>query len=306
MTGQETNTAGIRIGFIGIGTMGAPMSANLVRKGFTVTLFDSDNARARQIGEALGAPCAATLKALCAEADIVITMLPTSQIVRYVALEMDAGGLAAHLPRGALLIDMSSSDPLASKQLGAALLAQGIDMLDAPVSGAVTRAREGTLTIMLGGNDKAAIERARPVLAAMGQQLFETGSLGSGHAMKALNNAIAATAFAATAEALIAGEQFGLDPAAMIEIINASTGRSFNSEAVMLSEVVEGRFGTGFQLGLMAKDVKIAADLATGLALDLPLVDLVSRRWLAARDQLGASEDFTLAYKSWKAAAQPR
>jgi 3-hydroxyisobutyrate dehydrogenase len=123
--------------------------------------------------------------------------------------------------------------------------------------------------------------------------------------MKALNNYVAAAAFAATSEALIAGECFGLDPGRIVEILNASTGRTFNSEVVMKPQVVDGRFGTGFRLALMSKDVKIAADLVRGLALDLPISDLVSQRWISALDELGTTVDFSSAYKSWKASASP-
>jgi 3-hydroxyisobutyrate dehydrogenase len=208
-------------------------------------------------------------------------------------------GLAQKLRAGTVAIDMSSSDPVGTRALGAALAASGISLIDAPVSGGVPRAAQGTLTIMIGGDDPAVIERARPLLRAMGDRLFDTGGLGSGHAMKALNNFVAAAGFAACAEALLAGKRFGLDPGRMVEILNVSTGRSFLTDLVLREHVVEGKFATGFQLGLLAKDVRIAADLAHELRLDAPLVRLVSKRFEAARDALGYTRDHTEAIKAW-------
>jgi len=208
-------------------------------------------------------------------------------------------GLARKLRPGAIAIDMSSSDPVGTRALGAALAARGVTLIDAPVSGGVPRAVQGTLTIMIGGDDPAAIDRARPLLRAMGDRLFDTGGLGSGHAMKALNNFVAAAGFAACAEALLAGQRFGLDPARMVEILNVSTGRNFHTDLVLREHVVGGKFASGFQLGLLAKDVRIAADLAHDLRLDAPLARLVSERFETARDALGYTRDHTEAIKAW-------
>ena len=144
---------------------------------------------------------------------------------------------------------------------------------------------------MIGGDDKKAIERAKPLLLSMGKQLFETGPLGSGHAMKALNNYIAAAGYTAVAEALLIGQRFGLDQNVMVDILNVSTGRNFTTEVMIKEHVLGGKFATGFALGLMAKDVKIAADLGEAVALDAPVSRLVRERWAAARDKLGAARD---------------
>jgi 3-hydroxyisobutyrate dehydrogenase len=194
---------------------------------------------------------------------------------------------------------MSSSEPNGTRELGAALARGGIVLLDAPVSGAVPRAQTGTLTIMIGGDDAAAIERSRPLLSAMGNRLFETGGLGSGHAMKALNNFVAAAGYTAAAEALLIGRRFGLDPTRMLEIMNVSTARNFNTEVVMKEHVVDRKFATGFTLGLLAKDVKIAADLAAEVKVDAPLAQLVKDRWALARDRLGAARDNSEAILGW-------
>jgi len=135
----------------------------------------------------------------------------------------------------------------------------------------------------------------------MGNPLFDTGGLGSGHAMKALNNFVAAATFAACAEALLAGQRFGLDPTRMVEILNVSTGRNFHTDLVLLEHVIGGKFASGFQLGLLAKDVRIAADLARDVGLHAPPVHLVSQRFDAARDTLGSARDHAEAIKAWDA-----
>ena len=285
----------MNVAFIGVGSMGAPMAACIARAGHVLTVYDSVRERAERVATEHGCQVARRLDGLAA-ADFVVTMLPTGQIVRDLYLRE---GLALKLSRGTIAIDMSSSDPVGTRDLGAALAASGITLIDAPVSGGVPRALQGTLTIMIGGDDPAAIDRARPLLAAMGDRLFDTGGLGSGHAMKALNNFVAAAGFAACAEALLAGQRFGLDPARMVEILNVSTGRSFLTDLVLREHVVDGRFATGFQLGLLAKDVRIAADLAHELRLDAPLVRLVSERFETARDVLGYTRDHTEAIKAW-------
>ena len=291
------------VGFIGIGNMGWPMAVNLVRAGHDVVVYDIDQERGGRFADEYGADLATSLAELGGAVDLVITMLPTGQIVRGVMLEMEAGGLAARLPAGALLVDMSSSDPMGTRELGEALARRGIALVDAPVSGAVPRARDATLTIMIGGDDKAAVARARPVLAAMGNRIFETGPLGSGHAMKALNNYVAAAGLAASSEALIAGTRFGLDPAVMVDIMNVSSGRNFSTETVLKTQVLTRTFAAGFTLALMAKDVHIAADLAEGLKLDLPMLRFTDERWREAVREAGGEQDNTVVYRLWEAAA---
>ena len=290
----------MRVGFIGIGNMGAPMAGHIAKAGHTVTVYDTDPDKVSRFASANGCRAGRTVADL-ADSELVITMLPDGHVVRSVMMGADAAedGLARHLPRGALFVDMSSSDPVGTRTLGAELAVLGIVMLDAPVSGAVPRATVAKLAIMIGGDDKAAIERARPILSLMGDRLFETGGLGSAHAMKSLNNFIAAATFAASAEALLIGQRFGLDPATMFDIINVSTGRSFISEVVMKEHVITGKFATGFTVGLLAKDVRIAADLGEAMNLDAPVLRLVRDRWALARDRLGATRDNAEAVKTW-------
>lgn len=288
----------MRVGFIGIGNMGTPMAAHLVKAGHEVIVYDSDAGRSARFAAAHGCGQAERLADL-ASVEFVITMLPTGQIVREVYLGDQSDGLARHLTRGTVCIDMSSSEPRGTRDLGVALGQLGLLLIDAPVSGAVPRAQSGTLTIMIGGDDAGAIERAKPLLSAMGNRLFETGPLGSGHAMKALNNYVAAAGYTAAAEALLVGQRFGLDPTRMLEIMNVSTARNFITEMVMKEHVVDRRFATGFALGLLAKDVKIAADLANDVQQDAPLAQLVKDRWALARDKLGPTRDNSEAIRAW-------
>lgn len=298
--------ADAKIGFIGIGNMGWPMAANLVRAGLEVIVYDVNREQTQRFADEMRAEAATTLAELGGRVNVVITMLPTGRDVRRVMLEQEQDALAGSLERGSLLIDMSSSDPLGTRELGKDLARRGIRCIDAPVSGGVPGARAATLAIMIGGDDPAAIDRARPILAVMGKKLFETGPLGSGHAMKALNNVIAGAGFIAIAEALIIGRHFGLNPANMIEILNASTGRSFNSEFTFVNHVLKQAYNSGFNLALLSKDVGIAADLAAGLKLDAPLLRLSSERWREAAQGLGPGRDFTEGYAWWESVIKPK
>jgi 3-hydroxyisobutyrate dehydrogenase len=271
------------------------MAANLLKAGHDLIVFDSAPGRAAQFAAGVGGRAAGSLADL-AGAEFVVSMLPTGKDVRGVYLD---AGLASQLTAGTIAIDMTSAEPSGTRELGAALAKQGILLVDAPVSGALPRATEGTLAIMIGGDDRDAVERAKPLLAAMGNRLFDTGGLGTGHAMKALNNYCAAASYVSSMEALLAGKRFGLDPARMVEILNVSTGRSFNTEVVLLEQVIQAKHASGFQLGLLAKDVKIAADLMRDVQLDAPFAALVAMRYAAARDELGYTRDNTEAYKAW-------
>jgi 3-hydroxyisobutyrate dehydrogenase len=295
-------TAKSRIGFVGVGNMGQPMTRHLAGAGFAVTVFDADRAKAAAFATGEGMTAAESPAALGVAADILITMLPDGHAVRAALLGDD--GVAPRLAKGALVIDMSSSDPIGTRALGPELAALGLGFMDAPVSGVVARAIEGTLLIMAGADDPALIERARPALLAMGRAVVPTGPLGSGHAMKALNNFVAATGFAAVSEALIVGERFGLDPATMIEVMNGATGRNFMTEIVMKPHVIDGAFATGFAVGLLAKDVGIAESLAAALEMETPLMRRSAELWREARDALPPQADNTEAFKAWRRRAE--
>jgi 3-hydroxyisobutyrate dehydrogenase len=221
-------------------------------------------------------------------------------VVREALLESDGSAFFNHLRPGTIVVDMSSSEPSGTRELARILLEKGVVLIDAPVSGAVPRAITGTLTIMIGGDDQVAIEQVKPVLLAMGNRLFDTGGSGCGHAAKALNNYLGATAFAATSEAILIARRFGLDPRTLVDIINVSTGKSFISEVVMKEHVLDEKFATGFKLGLLAKDVKIAEGLGQAVGLDAPLLRLVNERWALAQQRIGYDADNSEAIKGWQ------
>ncbi len=227
-------------------------------------------------------------------------MLPTGPIVRDALMATSQASLESRLRPGTIVIDMSSSEPVGTQELGAALGSRGIILIDAPVSGGVARAIDGSLAIMIGSDHPETIEQVRPVLSTLGKRLFLTGKLGSGHAMKALNNLISATTFTVASEALIIGERFGLDPATMVDIINVSTGRSFTTEIPIKEHVLTKAFATGFSVGLMTKDVKIAAGLADAIGIEAPVGHLVHDLLAQARDDIGPNADHTAAYTAWE------
>jgi 3-hydroxyisobutyrate dehydrogenase len=287
----------LTIGFIGTGNMGEFMVANLAKAGFAVTVHDQDAARAEALAARTGVKSGQL--ADVAKCNICVTMLPTSKIVSAVLFDQDGGAFINAAAPGTIVIDMSSSEPEDSRTTAARLGKQGIIFMDAPVSGGVVRAQTGTLTIMVGCDDADAVEAARPALAAMGERIFLVGKVGGGDAMKAANNFVAAASYAALAEALAMGKAFGLDPSMMVDIINLSTGRSFNSEVVMKDHVVTGRFDTGFAIGLLAKDVGIAAVLGEQQGVDAPLSQLVRARYADAVAKVGFGADNSEAICGW-------
>jgi 3-hydroxyisobutyrate dehydrogenase len=289
--------AGVPVGFVGVGNMGRRMAANLAAAGFPLVVRDSDAGAQERFAAEHGAAPAISPESF-ADAGVVVTMLPDSAAVREAILGWE-GGIASALKPGAVVLDMSSSDPVGTKALADELAPLGIRVIDAPVSGGITRAEAGTLSLMVGGQDEEAFGRVQGVLETVGERIFRTGPLGSGHAMKALNNFLGAAAYATAAEALAIGHEFGLDPSVMLDVINASTGRSFNTEVVLKEDVITGRYGTGFALGLLAKDVGIAAGLAKAVGVDAPACELVCRRWADAAAGLGFAADHSEAHKRW-------
>jgi 3-hydroxyisobutyrate dehydrogenase len=287
----------VKVALIGVGNMGKPMASNLVKGGHEVLLFDADPSRAAVVAAEIGAAPATSLR-MAAAAQIIVTMLPDGHVVREVAL--GDGGIASFAKPGTILIDMSSSQPLVTRDTGAALALKGIALIDAPVSGGVAKAVTGTLTIMIGSDDASALARAKPVLSCLGSTFFEVGGLGAGHAAKALNNVVAAANYAVLAEALLTAERYGMDPGMFVDIVSASTGQSFLSSVVMKNFVLTKKFNTGFSVGLLAKDAAIAAELCKELGCDAPHIELASQRWAQARDILGAGEDNSRAILAWR------
>lgn len=275
-----------KVAVIGLGNMGRPMAACLARAGYRVAGFDT-SAEARSRHSEAGGNSAANAADAVAGAAAVITLLPDGKVVR-AAIE----GIMSRLAPGMVVIDMSSSAPLGTRALGEVLTAAGIEFIDAPVSGGVKRAIDGSLAIMAGG-DAATIDRAASVLNAMGKSIFRTGPLGSGHAAKALNNYVSAAGLAAAAEAVAIGGRFGIEPDTLVDVLNASSGRNNSTENKLKQFIIPEKFNSGFSLALMAKDIQTADELAHQIGVRSPLADEVASLWNAALAKLGASADHT-------------
>ena len=285
------------IGFVGLGNMGWPMAANLHAAGFPLVVRDADPDRQAAFADAHQGVVTADEPGAFAAADIVITMLPDGAIVADALLRW---GIGAALRPGSLVLEMSSSDPADTLRTAAGLEAHDVRVIDSPVSGGVPRAVTGELSLMVGGDD-ADIAMAQPVLRVLGDpaRQFRTGALGTGHAMKALNNVVGAATYCATAEAVVAGARFGLDPKTMIDILNASTGSSFTSVNVFGANVLNGAYATGFMLGLMAKDVRIAQRVIEASGTDAPVLALTDERWAKALGDIGPGADQSKAHQAW-------
>ena len=278
------------IGFVGLGKMGGALAARLAGAGFPLTVFDVSEAATAAFLADHPAAAAEDLPALAAAADIVITCLPNGRVVREAVL--GEAGLHEGLWFNALLIDMSSSDPRGTAQLGEALAARDWRMLDAPVSGGLPKARRGSLTIMCGGGAED-LEEARPVLAAMGENVLHLGGLGAGQAMKALNNLCSAGGFLIALEVLAAGRTFGLDPETMVDTLNLSTGRNNTTENKIKQYILSGRFDAGFAMDLMVKDIETALALARDQGTPTLLSAATVAAWAEALETLGEGADHT-------------
>lgn len=279
----------IQIGFIGLGRMGLPMAENLIRAGFHVVGFDMSEAACAALVKA-GGQTGRSPAEVAGEADILITMLPNGQIVRSALLEEP--GFALALRPGSIVIDMSSSAPTQTASLAEALALQSVTLIDAPVSGGVAKATDATLAILAGG-EVDAIEQVKPVLNAMGASIIHTGATGTAHCMKALNNFVSAAGLVAVSEALHVGTQFGLKPETIVEALNASTGRNNTTERKAIPFMVSQTYNSGFAMNLMAKDIGIAADLASELGLDMAGLSLMANLWREASQALGPEADHT-------------
>ena len=285
----------MRVTLIGVGNMGEPMAANLVRRpGFELTLFDADGARAAAVAARLGCRAAVTL-AEAARCEVCVTMLPTGAIVTEVLTAAQDAAFLGHAAPGTVVVDMSSSEPMRTRALADTLSRSGVALVDAPVSGGVKKARDGSLAIMFGGTETQ-LAQCTPLLSAMGGTIFRTGEVGSGHAMKALNNFVSAAGLVAAVEALHIGEKFGLDPHVMTRILNASTGKNNTTENKVEQFMLSGKYDSGFGLALMEKDVGIAVKLAEALGVAARQGILCHELWAeAARKAKGA--DHTEMYR---------
>jgi 3-hydroxyisobutyrate dehydrogenase len=271
------------IGFVGLGNMGAPMARRLVEAGHTVLGFDTDPAARDRFA---GTPVSTVDQV--ADADAVLLMLPSSDVVEHV---LYSDGLLDAVGDGTVLVDLGSSRPHSTRAIAGRAAARGVPMVDAPVSGGVGGAEAGTLTVMAGGAAKD-VDRVRPVLERFGT-VRHVGPVGAGHALKALNNLMSATHLLVSSEALLAGQEFGLDPAVMLDVVNGSSGRSGSTEAKWPKFVLPGTFDSGFGLRLMLKDMRIAVELARETGAPSLLGESAVELWAKAAEELPSDADHT-------------
>jgi len=265
-----------RIAFIGLGNMGGPMAANLLKAGHHLRVFDLVPT-AVEAAVALGATAAVSAMDAVVDAEVVISMLPASRHVD--ALYRGDAGLLAAIPAGALVVDCSTIAPETAKQVARAAADRGLAMLDAPVSGGTAGAAAGTLTFIVGG-DAAVLERARPLLASMGKNIFHVGANGAGQVAKLCNNMALGVIMAVTGEAIALGAAHGLDPAVLSQMMAVSTGRSWATEVcnpwpgVLPGAPASRGYTGGFGTDLMLKDLGLVTEAAVGVGASIPLGEL--------------------------------
>jgi 3-hydroxyisobutyrate dehydrogenase len=280
----------MRIGFVGLGAIGTPMAEQVAEGGHELVVWNRTADRAAALAATHEhARAATTLRALAAQVEVVITCLPTSAEVE-AALE-GADGLLAGMSAGCLLVDCTSGDPAASRRMAARLAERGIGFVDAPVSGGPPLARTGQLTVMCGGGD-ADVVRARVAVAPFAARVIHLGGVGTGHAMKAINNALLAVNILTLGEGLVALAKAGVAPADAVEVLNASSGRSFASEVLVPERVLTGSYPPMFRLALLEKDIGIAHQVAEGAGTADPVLAFVREAYRRLRAELGEDADY--------------
>jgi 3-hydroxyisobutyrate dehydrogenase len=289
----------MKIGFIGIGAMGRPMAANLLRKGFAVVAFDVAPA-ALELAVQAGAERAGSAAEAAKQADLVVTMLPSSSNVEQAYL--GPGGVLEGAAAGRLCIDMSTIEPAVSRAVAARCRERGLRFVDAPVSGGVPRAEDGTLAIMVGGEARD-VEEARPVLAALGSSVIHVGPVGSGEVAKLCNNLIAGVAAVAVSEAFRIAEGFGVDPRVLTEVIAKSSGHTWVMEHMhpvpgLVDRAASSRnYAPGFTTDLMAKDLGLAVNAARALRVPVFVAPAAQQVLRLASSHGWGRRDFTSVYQ---------
>jgi 3-hydroxyisobutyrate dehydrogenase-like beta-hydroxyacid dehydrogenase len=276
------------VGFVGLGHMGGPMASRLLEAGYTLTVYDLCRDAVAALVDR-GARAAESPAAVACAADTVLLSLPAPSVVREVAL--GGSGLVA----GSMLrtvIDLSTTGARMALEIAAALAARGIASVDAPVSGGVAGAITGTLAVMV-ACPRAIFTTLEPMLTHLGKVFFIGERPGMGQTMKLANNLLSATALAATAEAIVFGVKAGLDPATMVAVINAGSGRNSASEDKFPRRILPRTFDAGFTTGLMHKDVALCLEEADALGVPMSVAKAVGELWRRALEEIGAEQDFT-------------
>ena len=284
----------MKVAFLGLGDIGSLIASHLAREAFDLIVWNRTAAKAKEFARDHSALVAETPAQAVKDAQVVITCLPSS--VEVEAVLHGDNGMLESLRKGAVLIDCTSGDPPTSRSIAAELGGRGVEFIDAPVSGGTTAAKAGTLTVMWGG-DQTVFERVRPVIEAFGKKIVHAGPVGSGDALKAVNNALLAVHILSAAEGLAVLVKAGVDPRVALDVINASSGRSNSSENLIPQRVLTRAFPRTFRLALLEKDIGIAAVMAEDLGALTPLITLTAKRFHEARERLGEKADHVEAVK---------
>ncbi|MEI8606710.1 3-hydroxyisobutyrate dehydrogenase [Pseudoalteromonas sp. B160] len=289
----------LSIGFIGLGNMGGPMAANLVKAGHQVKVFDLNRSVVNLLAEN-GAIAADDAKHCATDVDVLISMLPASKHVK--SLYLGDTGLVHILAKSTLVIDCSTIDAASARDVGAELSEHGIDFVDAPVSGGVAGATAGTLTFIVGGGDEQ-FAKAQPVLADMGKNIFHAGDIGAGQVAKICNNMLLSILMAGTSEAIQMGINNGLDAKVLSDIMTASSGRNWTLElynpcpGVMATAQASNDYKPGFMVDLMAKDLGLAMEAAQQSNSVTPMGSMAKNLYTMLQHQGAGSEDFSAIFK---------
>lgn len=288
-----------RAAFLGLGAIGRPMAAHLARQ-FDLTVWNRTPARAAEFARQFGARAAATPREAVAGATVVLTCLPTSKEVE--GLLDGPAGLLAGLTGGVLFLDCTSGDPRSSQRIAARLAEAGVEFADCPVSGGTNGAEAAALTIMVGGA-KETFERALPVLQHLGRRIEHLGAVGAGHAMKAINNALLAVNILTFGEGFAGLARAGVPARKALEVLNASSGRSFVTEGLVPERVLTGAYPNTFRLALLEKDVRIAVEFLDAQGIRAPMLHLAADLFRQARAALGEDADYLEAIRLQERAA---
>lgn len=292
---------GETVGFIGLGIMGRPMAANLLAAGYELVVHNR-SPEPQQALVAKGARGAESPAAVARETDVLITILSDDAAVRAVLDGPD--GVIANARPGALVIDMSTVSPTLSRALAATAATRGVHMLDAPVSGGDVGARDGTLSIMVGG-EAADVERARPLLDVLGSRVTHVGPAGAGQVAKACNQVLVAITFAGVAEALVLGSKLGVEPATILDVLSGGMAANRVME-VRRANFLHHDFAPGFKVDLHHKDLEIALGAAARAHVPLPLAAAVQQMLRQLRAAGHGDEDDSALLRVVEAAADHR
>ena len=290
----------MRIGFIGIGNMGRPMSINLLKAGYELTVHDiREEAIEAPVG--LGAEAADNPKAVARASDVVLTSLPTPEILEEVVL--GEGGALEGAREGCILVDTSTVSPSTIKKIWSEAKEKGVRVLEAPVSGGVMGAEAGKLTVMVGG-DVAVFERCREILQVIGENIYHVGGVGSGNTVKLVNNLLSLVNVVAMSEGMVLGVKAGVSPETLHDVVNVSSGRSYASEVKLPRFISQGHFEPGFALDLAYKDLGLALDLGREMGVPLHVTSVVRQVYELARERGIGRLDHTAVITLLEEAAQ--